>query len=107
MRITISFTSAVLFVAAVTGAPFGCDDPCADLKDRCDECDGNDKPVCTRIVDAYDYDACDEALDSDLCMAPGGPSTGSGAAGAGGAAGSGGSAEGGGGSGDGGSGGGG
>ena len=67
--------SNLLFIAVLLGASAsGCDDPCADLSDRCDECEGSDKDVCERIVDNYDYDACDEAFDSNLCRLTGEPS---------------------------------
>ena len=66
-----SISFSVLFVASIASAALcGCDDPCADLEDRCDECEGSDEDLCTRLVDNYDYEACEDALDTDICLAP-------------------------------------
>ena len=69
MRITTRFIRAafILSCAIPSATLIGCDDPCADLSDRCDQCEGNDEDLCSSIVDGYDYEACDDALATDLC----------------------------------------
>jgi len=51
---------------------FGCSNPCDDVQEQCDACNGTDtisvalKDACNQTVALDDSDVCDAALDSNV-----------------------------------------